>query len=76
MLSIGFCDHIDKVPNPTYYSILGMTSVSRYYHLVNVMSLNLPQSDHIKRLTLYKTLNPATTLTLNLNFFSKRLSFL
>jgi hypothetical protein len=56
MLSIGFCDHIDKVPNFTHYSILCTTRVGYYYHLVNVISLNLSQSDHIKPVQLYSIL--------------------
>ncbi len=53
MLSINLCDHIYKVPNNVKYSVLCMTIVGYYYHLVNVISLNLSQSNHMKQLTLY-----------------------
>jgi hypothetical protein len=56
MLSIGFDDQIDKVPNMLNRVILRTTTVGYYYHLVNVISLSLAQSDHIKRLTLYFSL--------------------
>ncbi len=46
MLSIGLCDKIDKVPS---YSNLFQTWVGYYYHLVNIISLNLPLSDYIKQ---------------------------
>ncbi len=46
--------------------ILHTTTVGYYYHLVNVISLSLAQSDHIKRLTLYlRKLLPATKAQLN-----------
>jgi hypothetical protein len=51
MLSIGFYDQIDKVPNRLKRVILSTTTVGYYYHLVNVISLSLAESDHIKRLT-------------------------
>jgi hypothetical protein len=53
MFLIGFYDQIDEVPNTLNRVILHTTTVGYYYHLVNVISLSLAQSDHIKRLTLY-----------------------
>ena len=53
MLSIGFYDQIDEVPNTLNRVILHTSTVGYYYHSVNVISLSLAQSDHIKRLTLY-----------------------
>ena len=55
MLSIGFYDQIDEIPNTLNRVILRTTTVG-YYHSVNVISLSLAQSDHIKRLTLYLTI--------------------
>jgi hypothetical protein len=52
MLSIGLCDHIEIVSNNAYIQYLMMTGVGYYYHLVNVISLSLSQSDHIKRLVI------------------------
>jgi hypothetical protein len=56
MLSIGFYDQIDEIPNTLNRVILRTTTVGYYYHSVNVISLSLAQSDHIKRLTLYLTI--------------------
>ena len=53
MLSISFYDQIDEIPNTLNRVILHTTTVSYYYHSVNVISLSLAQSNHIKRLTLY-----------------------
>ena len=53
MLSIGFYDQIDEVPNTLNRVILRTSTVGYYYHSVNVISLSLAQSDHIKWLTLY-----------------------
>jgi hypothetical protein len=54
MLSIGFDDQIDKVPNMLNRVILRTTTVGYYYNSGNVISLSLALSDHIKWLTLYK----------------------
>ena len=53
MLSIGFYDQIDEIPNTLNRVILRTTTVGYYYHSVNVISLSLAQSDYIKWLTLY-----------------------
>jgi hypothetical protein len=57
MLSIGFYDQIDEVPNMLNRVILSTTTVGYYYHSVNVISLSLAHSNHIKRLTLYQFKN-------------------
>jgi hypothetical protein len=57
MLSIGLCDHIDKVTNNAHMQYLMMTRAG-YYHSVHAISLSLPQSDPIKQLvitTMYNT---------------------
>ncbi len=48
MLSISLRNLMDKVPN-TKYKNLSMTGVDYFYHLFNVISLNLSQIDHIKQ---------------------------
>jgi hypothetical protein len=53
MLSISFYDQIEEVPNTLNRVILSTTSVGYYYHLVNVISISLAKSNHIKWLTLY-----------------------
>jgi hypothetical protein len=52
LLSIGFNDQMDEVPNTLNRAFLSTTTVGYYYHSVNVIGLSLVQSVHIKQLTL------------------------
>jgi hypothetical protein len=48
VLSIGLCDQINEIPNTALYSCLCLNRLGYYYHSVNIISMNLSQSDHNK----------------------------
>ncbi len=50
MLSAALCDHISRVP---YIKDHKIKIVNYCYHLIDVITFELVQSDHIKRLLLY-----------------------